>query len=382
MPFDCSIAPCETYAPDRCRQALESVLAPLGGLDWVKPGMKVAVKANLITFLKPEAAATTHPALLCALTELLAARGARVTIGDSPGGIFTEGYLSRVYAATGMRQTEAVGATLNHNVTQREAEYPAGRVCRRFPYTAWLDEADAVIDFCKLKTHGMMAMSCAAKNLFGVIPGTKKPEFHFQFPNPADFARMIVDLDEFVRPVLSICDGVVAMEGNGPTAGTPRPMGFVAASASPHRLDLLCAALMGLSRSQVPTLEAAFERQLIPTSVEELEIAGDWRRFAAPDFRRIEAQSSLLFRGRGGWWGNLQGALIQKAICPRPRLRPEICVGCGKCREVCPAKAITLRRGKPVIDRSRCIRCFCCQEFCPKGAMEQHRPVIARLLSR
>ena len=57
-------------------------------------------------------------------------------------------------------------------------------------------------------------------------------------------------------------------------------------------------------------------------------------------------------------------------------------MGCGKCREICPAKAITLSRSKPVIDRSRCIRCFCCQEFCPKGAMEQHRPVIARLLSR
>ena len=159
-------------------------------------------------------------------------------------------------------------------------------------------------------------------------------------------------------------------------------MGFVAAAPSAHKLDLLCAALIGLSRSDVPTLEAAFERELIPSSVEELEISGNWRDYITPEFHRIQAQSSLLFRGSGGLWGNLRGAIIQKALCPRPQVLPDLCIGCGKCREICPAKAITLPNGKPVIDRTRCIRCFCCQEFCPKGAMEQHRPVIARLLSR
>ena len=51
-------------------------------------------------------------------------------------------------------------------------------------------------------------------------------------------------------------------------------------------------------------------------------------------------------------------------------------------REVCPAKAITMRRGKPVVDRRACIRCFCCQEFCPKGAMKVKRPPLARMLER
>ena len=69
-------------------------------------------------------------------------------------------------------------------------------MCRSFRYTAWLDGADAIIDLCKLKTHGMMAMTCGAKNLFGAILGTVKPEYHFRYPDPMDFARMIVDLDE------------------------------------------------------------------------------------------------------------------------------------------------------------------------------------------
>lgn len=382
--MDCavSIASCRDYAPAECRRALEQVLAPLGGLDWVRPGMRVAVKANLVAGMKPEAAATTHPALLAALTDLLRARGAAVTVGDSPGGLYTASFVGHIYAAAGLRALEAHGAALNDDFSQREAEFPEGRVCRRFPYTAWLDRADAVINFCKLKTHGMMGLSCAAKNLFGVIPGTNKPEFHFRFSNPADFARMLVDLGQYVRPVLSICDGVVAMEGNGPTAGTPRPMGLVAASHNPHALDLLCAALIGLGRREVPTLEAAFERGLIPETAEDLAVSGDWRGFCAPDFRRVTAQSSLLFRGSGGLWGRLRGAVIKRALCPRPAVRAADCVGCGKCRAICPAQAITMRDKRPAIDKGRCIRCFCCQEFCPQGAMEQRRPWIARRLGR
>ncbi len=379
--MDVSVVPCSAYDLSQCRQALEQLLSPLGGLDWVRPGMRVGLKANLITFLKPDAAGTTHPVVLSALSELLTERGAEVIIGDSPGGLYNAAFVGRVYSAAGLHETEQHGAKLNQDFSQREVEYPEGNICRRFPYTAWLDSVDAVINVCKLKTHGMMALSCGAKNLFGVIPGTRKPEFHFQFSNPADFARMIIDLDEYVKPVLHICDAIVGMEGNGPTAGTPRPVGCLAASASPHQLDLVCAALVGLSRSDVPTLEAAYERQMIPATVDELTVSDGWRDFIVPDYQRIQGQSSLLFRGRGGLLGRVGGAVIQAAVCPRPTVKPSVCVGCGECSHVCPAKAITIKNKLPVIDRRACIRCFCCQEFCPKGAMVQHRPLAARILN-
>ena len=75
-----AIAGCGDYSTEHCRAALEQVLAPLGGLDWVQPGMRIVLKANLVSFLKPEAAGTTHPGILAALTELLRARGAVVII--------------------------------------------------------------------------------------------------------------------------------------------------------------------------------------------------------------------------------------------------------------------------------------------------------------
>lgn len=379
---DVVITPCGDYEHRTVRAALEGVLAPLGGLDWVGPGMRIAVKVNLLTAAKPEQAATTHPAVLCALTELLRSRGAEVVVGDSPGGLYNAAFVNRVYAACGMKAVERYGGRLNQDFSEREAVYPEGKVCRSFRYTGWLDGADAIIDLCKLKTHGMMAMTCGAKNLFGAIPGTVKPEYHFRFPDPMDFARMIVDLDEYFKPRLTVVDAVDCMEGNGPSGGTPRHMGALVASESPHKADLLCAKLIGLSPEGAPTLAAARERGLIPSGVEELTVEGDPAAFVLPDFQLAREVESHLFRGNGkSLLGRAGGAVLERLLAQRPQLEGEKCVGCGECRDVCPADAITMVDKRPRIDRKTCIRCFCCQEFCPKSAMVVHRTAVAKLLN-
>lgn len=383
MKPDVVIVGCADYGVNTVRAALEQVLAPLGGLDWVVPGMKIAVKANLVTFLKPEKAATTHPALICELVRMLAERGADVIVGDSPGGLYTAAFVNRVYAAAGMKAVEQAGGRLNQNFEEKEAEFPEAKVCRKFRYTAWLDEADAIIDFCKLKTHGMMAMTCGAKNLFGAIPGTVKPEYHFRYPDPRDFARMIVDLDEYFKPRLTVVDAVECMEGNGPTGGTPRHMGALLAGENPHKVDLVCAGLIGLKREDVPTLEAALERGLIPERAEELTVVGDPASFVISDFQRIVTGNSHLFAGDGkSLKGKLTSAFLGTVLAQKPALKPAKCVGCEVCYNICPVKAITMVEKKPKIDRKKCIRCFCCQEFCPQSAMIVHRTVIARLLDR
>ena len=124
MEYDAAIRPCPDYAPETVRAALRAVLEPIGGLDWVTPGMRVAVKANLVTFMKPESAATTHPELLLALCEMLAEKGACVTVGDSPGGPWNAAAVNVVYNATGVRAVERAGASLNHDYGQREVSNP------------------------------------------------------------------------------------------------------------------------------------------------------------------------------------------------------------------------------------------------------------------
>ena len=376
------IVPCADYAPETCEAALIAALRPLGGLDWVRPGMKIAVKANLVAAAKPERAVTTHPNLLAALTKLLVARGAQVVIGDSPGNLFNAAVLNRVYAVSGLAAAEHEGAVLNHDFSERDAYFEQAVQAKRFTYTRWLDDADAIVNFCKLKSHGMMGLSAAAKNLFGVIPGTMKPEYHCRFPNPNDFADMIVDLDEYVKPRLNLCDAVVAMEGNGPTQGTPKPLGCLLASENPHCLDLLAATLIGYEPDEVPTLAAAARRGLVPERLEDLRIEGDWQRFRPDAFELIRNRNSLLFvSSRTGYGRVVQGA-IRLCLESRPQVRRKLCVGCGRCAEICPAHTIEMRNGKALVHRKKCIKCFCCQEFCPKGAMRVHRTPIARLLNK
>lgn len=378
MAFDVSIAACADYSVEEVRRALEEVLAPVGGLDWVEPGMKIAIKANLVTFMKPEAAATTHPTLVTELCRMLVQRGAAVIVGDSPGGTWNSALVNTVYNATGMKAVEEAGAVLNRDFSQRDVDFPAGKICKSFPYTAWLDGCDAVIDFCKLKTHGMAAMSCAVKNLFGVIPGTRKPEFHYLYPRVENFADMLVDLNEYVRPRLSIVDAVLTMEGNGPTQGKPRHMGALVASRSSYYADLLCAHLIGLDASSCPTVAAAVRRGLCPERVEQLRVSGDPALFAQPDFDKMPPRGGVEFFGKN----KLILGFLNRAFGAYSKVDPKQCVGCGKCAETCPMHTIQMKEKVAVIRRGDCIRCFCCQEFCPKGAITVERTGLAKLLGK
>ncbi|MGI6337177.1 MAG: DUF362 domain-containing protein [Eubacteriales bacterium] len=370
-----SVAPCENYENDVVTHALKEVLKPLGGLSWVTPGMHVAVKVNLVRRLAPEKAATTHPALVCALCRMLIARGAEVTVGDSPGGIFMPAYLKSVYTGTGMLAVEKTGARLNYDVSQTTAHFPDAKYAKTFDYTGWLAGADAVISFAKLKTHGLMAMTGAVKNLFGIIPGTKKPEFHFLYPDTMKFAHMLVDLCEYIRPTLSIVDAVWGMEGNGPSSGDPRFIGCILASKNPYACDLAGGRIMGVT--EAPVLRAAYERGLAPERAEDLTFAGDLARFCQTDFRLIPMRNVDLFLSRSGHLDRAFGYLIRR----KPKLRPELCISCGVCMRTCPAHAITLSP-KPHFNRRTCICCFCCQEFCPESAIVVARSPFAKFLSR
>jgi len=381
--MDVSVVKCDSYENEAVKVALSEAIDKIGGLDWVESGMKIAIKANLVSFMAPEKAATTHPVLLCELVKMLVDKGAEVVIGDSPGGIYNSVYVNKVYKATGMAETEKYGAKLNRNFNQNEAQNPEGTVLKKFTYTAYLDDADAIINFCKLKTHGMMGMSAAAKNIFGVIPGTLKPEYHFRFPRHDDFARMMVDLDEYFKVKMCICDAVVGMEGNGPTMGTPRKIGAILASESPHKMDLVCAKIIGLEKDDVPTLVAAAERGLIPETVDGLNVYGNIDNFVIKDFKNIPVHTSIEFKKDSTkFFGKMASLVTGSALRSRPKLKAAECVGCGVCRDICPAKAIKIEKNKATIDRKLCIRCFCCQEFCPKGAMKVKRTFIARLLNK
>ena len=108
-----SVVKCENYEENNVRAALGEALGAIGGLDMIKPGMKVGIKVNLVTGARPEKAVTTHPVPLCELIKMLCEKGAEVIVGDSPGGLYTSAFVNGVYSVSGLKAAEKAGGKLN-----------------------------------------------------------------------------------------------------------------------------------------------------------------------------------------------------------------------------------------------------------------------------
>lgn len=389
-----SVEKCSSYEQLEINKALDNAIDAIGGLDFVKEGMTIGIKANLVAAMNPDKAVTTHPALLKRLCERIVELGASVIVGDSPGGLFTPAFVKNVYKTCGLYELEEAfpgKVKLNTNLEIKDAEFPEAVSIKTFIYTAWLDDVDFIINFSKLKTHAMMGMSCAVKNMFGTIPGTTKPEYHMRFPEENAFANLMVDLNEYFKPALYVVDAIDGMEGNGPTAGEKRHIGLILASKKPYALDMVCADIIGLGINDVQTMKAAYERGLGPKSVDEVEVVGSalLQDVKISDYKKATIHQSITFEG-GSAFNNVKSAVVKILFSTKPLVRPSECIGCKKCYETCPAHAITMVtkkvKGKevllPEIDRSKCIKCFCCQEFCPKGAMKVHENPIGKMINR
>ena len=141
------------------------------------------------------------------------------------------------------------------------------------------------------------------------------------------------------------------------------------------------AEIIGVKPETIPTLRAAMDRGLVPRNLSGLNVDRDPRKFRPDGFRTVTPQSSVFFHILGdGPLGRTADFLAGRVFTPFPKPEPDLCIGCGKCAATCPAKAITMREGKPQIDRRTCIHCFCCQEFCPKGAIKVGKGFLLRLL--
>lgn len=365
-----NIARCGDYDYENVRNSVYKVLDGIDGIkEKIYRGAKVLVKTNLLMRKRPEEAVITHPAVVEAVVRYMQDLGCEVIIGDSPGGPFAEWNLKSVYKASGMVEVaERTGCKLNYDTSVVEISNPAAKRLKTMQIIKVAKEVDFVISAAKLKTHGMMTYTGAVKNLFGVIPGLIKADYHLRMNSVDNFADHLIDICETVKPIFSIIDGIEGMEGNGPSAGEKRKVGLILAAENPYALDTAASHIMGMEPLIVPTIRAAKERNLFSGSIKDLEIRGiQLIDIKIPPFR-LPCTANVNFVG--GRVPKYVEKFLMNNLRPKPVFNHELCVSCGDCKRSCPPGIIDMSSGKPVPDLSKCIRCFCCHELCPKNAVD------------
>jgi len=361
-----------SYDPGQVKNALINLLAPLGGISpFVKPGQKVLLKPNLLAGKPAERAVTTHPALIRGVAELVQDAGAEVWLGDSPG----MGSAESVARKCGiMAVVEELGIKFK-SFDKPVAIRPQGKTFQRLEIAADLLAADVVINLPKLKTHQMMGLTCAVKNMFGAVIGLRKPQLHLKAgSDKALFALMLLELCEQLAPALTIVDAVVGMEGDGPGSGDPVQIGALLAGVNPLSVDAAAIALLGMKPDQVWTQKLAMETGRLGSRLDEIELCGvDLKNLQIKGFRPAKNT------GINGSMPVFLEHLLKQALTARPEPLHQICTRCGICVELCPPNAMKIDNQKLSIDDKKCIRCFCCQELCPQGALQTRQGWLLKL---
>ncbi len=372
---------CESYENDVVKTAVQRGIDLLGGAAaFVKPGEKILLKPNWIMAVPPERNATTHPSVFKAVCEIFQAADANLSYGDSPGSGTTEEAAEAAAIATGFSAVaNALHIPLADFLHGRDVHTTAGFEPRDFFIACGALDCDGIISLPKMKTHGFLKMTGAIKNQLGTIPGKRKGAYHAQIHRPADFARMLIDLNRFLHPRLYIMDGIVAMEGNGPMNGDPKKMNVLLLSTDPVALDATVCRLVNVKPEYSYTVSLGMQGGQGTYVAQEIELLGDpLESFVAADFNVNRDPISNIRIGQGIF------SFLDDALVPKPYIVEEKCIRCGVCVDMCPIvpKVVDWHdkdtTHAPTYDYDRCIRCFCCQEVCPNGAIFIQEPTAPR----
>jgi uncharacterized protein (DUF362 family)/Pyruvate/2-oxoacid:ferredoxin oxidoreductase delta subunit len=381
-------ARCISYSLAPVRRAVGLCIQELPDLQERLSGAKnVLLKPNLLSSKRgPDKHINTHPRIVQALAEtLINDFHCQVSIGDSCGTL-SSGSSAEALRISGMEEVARnVGAQLYNVDTRprRVVPFERGRILKEVTLPEDLEEFDLIVSVGKLKTHMLTLLTGAVKNMLGLVPGEAKKHCHMLAPRPQDFAVLLADLYAVVRPGAAFVDGVIGMEGAGPSHGELRHLELVAASCDGVALDGFCAQVMGLEPLNVPLLAQCHERGLGIAGPEGVIVRGEpVAAFAPEEFAKPRTYAAGLGAHLVPRW------MVREALryfsLHHAAINQQKCERCGECARNCPSQTIRYDRAAErfEVDRAGCISCYCCAEVCPHDAVDVQAAWPKRMLDR
>jgi uncharacterized protein (DUF362 family)/Pyruvate/2-oxoacid:ferredoxin oxidoreductase delta subunit len=322
---------------------------------------RVLIKPNIVSQNFPSQSTTTHPSVIEALCMLLSDNRCSIIIGESSafyqGGFTQRGFRTSGIAAIAEKYSaeliafEEDGGVLTDN--------PEGLVLKQILVSKRVQEADYIISAGKLKTHSFAGMTAAVKNIFGLIPGGTKYEYHFTGGIGQElFAEKIADLYALVQPDLYVLDAVRGLEGSGPAStGRPKDTGIVMVSDNGYALDYLAARMIGVNPASYEILQAGINRGFLPDP-QQIVMTGDFDSLPRVPYK-LPKKSEPRPREK---------VLLYQAVAVYPVVKKRKCTSCGICAGCCPVQAISME-GAAEVDLDTCLKCYYCYYHCPEKAI-------------
>lgn len=357
----------DNYDNKALDNALLSAFLPcvesVGGVN----GKRVMIKPNFLEWKGHDKPVCVAPELLLALCRLLKTLGAQeIAVIENPAVKSAPVIVENMGIS---KELSELGVIVANCADYQLCPMAEASAFHQLELAQEFRKFDLVIDFAKAKTHAMMTLTLAVKNLFGLVRGSERLGWHLAVGRDYErFADMLLDIYSIVKPQISIVDAVVAMEGNGPGSGTPVNLNFIACSTDALALDASVAEKLGVDDLLV--VKQAQKRALDISFTD----CGDIPEVVAiklPDPPQMGLEWGVYFPPK-------LREFLRRNMVAKPELDSKLCVGCGICVKMCPPESLKLVNGRPVFKLNECIRCFCCQEHCPKGAITSRKTVLMK----
>ena len=224
---------------------------------------QVLIKPNIVAPVPAERGVITHPSVVAATIEFLLDHNCEVVIAESSS---VAQNTSAVFQMTGYSEIgKKYGIDLiNLNEAPRvKKEWKFGFI--ELPEIIFSHE---YINIAKMKTHIGTRVTLGLKNQKGLIKHSDKKKFHLYY----NLDEAVLELSKVVSPSLTIIDGIIALEGDGPGgAGKPVDMQVLLAGTEVLEVDNIASQVMGFQPGEIEHIPKIDNIDIIGIPLQEIK---------------------------------------------------------------------------------------------------------------